>query len=75
VRFLLVVFSPVFLFWYRLSSQLACPVTHLAADEVAVDASLFEDLDLEDLDEDGAAAAAAAPSKSIFLDEHFSDED
>ncbi len=40
-----------------------------------MDASLFEDLDLEDLDEDGAAAAAAAPSKSIFLDEHFSDED
>ncbi len=40
-----------------------------ALDEVAVDASLFADLDLEDID------AAAAPPHSIFEGETFSDED
>ncbi len=43
-----------------------------------MDASLFEDLDiddLDDLDEDGAGAGAGAGGKSIFSGQSFSDDD
>jgi hypothetical protein len=48
-------------------------LTHILtiADEVAVDASLFADLDLEDLE----TAESAAPARSIFQDQTFSDDD
>eukprot|EP00048_Salpingoeca_helianthica_P021947 m.15370 g.15370 ORF g.15370 m.15370 type:complete len:243 (+) comp6659_c0_seq1:98-826(+) len=51
-------------------------IKEVAPDEVAVDASLFEDLDIEDIDEeDGAGAGAAGPPRSIFSGETFSDDD